>query len=232
MMRVFLIRHAQSENNILTADTMHLRKVDPGLTPLGFQQREQLSRFMEKQRTTVAAAARVTHLYSSAMYRSLLTAQPLGAALGLQPQVWPDLHESGGMYQRQNGSVIGFTGMTRSAILREFPDYVLPESISECGWYDATLGIEPDSHKVYRAMTVAAALNQRSGNDDVLALVSHADFLDLLLRALFAQQSSVRSSKRFYHYNTAITRIDYEGSQPALHYFNRVDHLPAAMLSS
>ena len=229
MMRVFLIRHAQSENNILNGDSLHLRKVDPALTPLGHQQRAHLSQFAQEQRVQADAEFQITHLYTSAMYRSLLTAQPLGAALGLQPQVWPDLHESGGMYQRQNGSVIGYTGMTRSAILQEFPDYVLPESVSERGWYDAALGIEPESHTRYRATRVAEGLNKRGASDDVLALVSHADFLDFVLQALIDQLPTNRGIGRFYHHNTAITRIDYAGSQPALHFLNRVDHLPAAM---
>ncbi len=228
-MRLFLIRHAQSENNILTMDTLHRRKVDPDLTPLGYQQRERLSRFLAGQRAASDSGFQITHLYTSAMYRSLLTAQPLGAALGLCPQVWPDLHEMGGMYQRRNGTIIGFAGMTRSAILREFQNYVLPESVTEQGWYDAALGLESESHMTYRAMSVAEALKQRGGGDDVLALVSHADFLDCLLKTIFADPYGTKGGGRYYHNNTAITRIDYAGEKPTLAYANRVDHLPAAM---
>ena len=133
------------------------------------------------------------------------------------------------MYQRRNGTIIGYGGMTRSAIRREFPEYVLPESVSEGGWYDAALGLESESHMLGRALRVAEALNQRGGGDDVLALVSHADFLDLLLKALFDGPASRNSGKHFHHYNTAITRIDYTGSEPNLAYANRVDHLPAAI---
>ena len=43
----------------------------------------------------------ITQLYASAMYRSLLTAQPLASALDLKPQVWVDLHEKGGMFLRR-----------------------------------------------------------------------------------------------------------------------------------
>lgn len=228
-MRLFLIRHAQSENNILTMDTLHLRKVDPDLTPLGYQQRQHLSRFLAAQRTASDSGFQITHLYASAMYRSLLTAQPLGAALGLRPQVWLDLHEMGGMYQRRNGAIIGHTGMTRSAMLREFPNYGLPESVSEKGWYDPALGLESESQMVYRAMSVAEALTQRGAADDVLALVSHADFLDCLLQAVFAGNPGKDGGRHYYHYNTAITRIDYADAEPSLAYANRVDHLPASM---
>ena len=210
-------------------DTLHLRKVDPDLTPLGYQQRDRLSRFIAEQSAATEMGLQITHLYTSAMYRSLLTAQPLGAALGLRPRVWPDLHESGGMYQQRNGRIIGFTGMTRSAILREFPNYVLPESVSEGGWYDAALGRESEAQMVYRAMRVADALNQRGGAEDVLALVSHANFLDYLLMAVLAGPRGENGFRNYYHINTAITRIDYAGAEPSLAYANRVDHLPAAM---
>lgn len=210
-------------------ETLHRRKVDPDLTPLGYQQREHLSRFITEQGAESDSEFQITHLYTSAMYRSLLTSQPLGAALGLSPRVWPDLHEMGGMYQRRNGLIIGCTGMTRSAILREFPGYVLPESVSEQGWYDAALGLESESHMAYRAMSVAEALRQRGSSDDVLALVSHADFLDCLLKALFADSAGRDGGRRFYLYNTAITRVEFVNTAPSLAYANRVDHLPAAM---
>ena len=229
-MRVYLIRHAQSENNILTRATWHRRKVDPGLTALGYQQRDALAAFLEREKTG-DDSFQITHLYTSAMYRSLLTAQPLGAALDLRPRVWTDLHECGGMYQHNNGSFIGFGGMKRSAILREFPGYSLPESVSEDGWYDQALGQEPEARTIERVSRVDAALRRRGGCDDVIALVSHGDFLHLLLMALFEEFSGEDSYSRHMHNNAAITRLEFDGPQPRLRYFNRVDHLPGALSS-
>ena len=230
-MHVYLIRHAQSENNILTSDSLHRRKVDPDLTELGYRQREALADFLGNEAQPADQPFGISCLYTSAMYRSLLTTQPVSAALNLRPDVWLDLHEKGGMFLRRNGRVNGFGGMSRSAIMSQFPDYHLPDGVSEAGWYDAALGYEPETHSAFRAIKVANDLRERSRSDEAVALVSHAGFLDTLLKAIFGQLPSRAYAMRYYHNNTAITRVDYDGTRPALHYLNRVDHLPPAMRS-
>lgn len=230
-MHVYLIRHAQSENNILTAETMYRRKVDPDLTELGYRQREILADFLANETDVGDEGFGISCLYTSAMYRSLLTAQPVSAALDLQPAVWLDLHEKGGLFQRQNGHFSGHAGLSRGAISGEFPSYRLPEGVSENGWYDASLGFEPETHSFFRAIKVAKDLSEWSKTDAVLALISHAGFLDILLKAIFGQLPSRPKTMRYYHYNTAITRVDYHGTRPALHYMNRVEHLRADMRS-
>ncbi|MCY4020077.1 MAG: histidine phosphatase family protein [Chloroflexi bacterium] len=224
-MQVYLIRHAQSQNNALTENTAHRRKADPDLTELGYRQRDILADFLASATDVMNERFKITHLYSSAMYRSLLTAQPLGAGLNLRPQVWPDLHEKGGLWQRRNGRTSGFNGMSRSSMQNEFPDFDLPDTITETGWYDAELGIEPEAHSNFRAIKVAMALRERGQGDDVIALISHAGFLDILLKAIFDQLPSRPNTWRYYHDNTAITRINYKGSRPILHYMNRAEHL-------
>jgi broad specificity phosphatase PhoE len=230
-MRLYLIRHAESENNVLTEETVDRRKVDPDLTPLGYQQRDLLARFLANEPDVAGESFEIDHLYTSAMYRSLLTTQPVSDALRLAPMVWPDLHEKGGMFSQQNGHISGFNGMSRSAILGGFPGYQLPEEVTDCGWYDAAMGREPEPHSYYRAIKVARELRERGGANDVIALVSHAGFLDILLKALFEQLPSRPYTMRYYHDNTAITRINYQGPRPTLHYMNRVDHLPADLRS-
>lgn len=229
-MRVYLIRHAQSENNVLSEETIHRRKVDPALTEMGYRQRDILADFLAR-RGADDERFTISHLYASAMYRSLLTTQPLAARLNLQPQVWPDLHERGGMFLRRNGCTSGFPGMSRSAIQSEFPDFVLPDSITESGWYDADLGLEPESRSLSRAIKVAEALRERRHRGEAIALVSHAGFLDILLKAMFDQLPSRARSPHYYHNNTAITRIDFQGARPILHYMNRVEHLPPGLRS-
>ncbi len=230
-MHVYLIRHAQSENNVLTVETMSRRKVDPDLTELGYQQREKLARHVARQRDVSGDGFEITRLYTSAMYRCLATAQALSEALELRPKVWPDLHEMGGMFQRRNGRFQGYGGMTRAEIQEQFPDYQLPDSVTERGWYDAALGYEPETHSLFRAIKVAEELQGWSGSDEAIGLVSHAGFLDRLVKAIFGQLPSPPHTMRYYHDNTAITRINYEGSRPILHYLNRLDHLPAEMRS-
>ncbi len=230
-MRLYLIRHGESENNVLIHETIYRRKVDPDLTARGYEQRDLLARHIASETDGIDERYAITHLYTSAMYRSLLTSQPLAAALGLAPAVWLDLHEMGGMFQERDGRVQGFGGMTRAAILNEFPGFQLPEAVHECGWYDAAMGRELETHSNYRAIKVALELRERSDSNDVIALVSHAGFLDLLLKAIFQQLPSRPYSMRYYHDNTAITRINFNDGWTTLHYMNRVDHLPAALRS-
>ena len=230
-MHVYLIRHAQSKNNALAAESIQRREVDPDLTALGYQQRDRLALHLAHDLDVNGAGFQITRLYTSAMYRCLVTSQSVSAALDLQPTVWPDLHEMGGMYLQQNGQVCGFGGMTRSAILKEFPNYHLPEAITEHGWYDAAMGHEPRTHSCYRAIKAATELLDWSDSDEVIALVAHGGFMDLLLKAIFGQLPSRPHSMRYYHDNTAITRVNYHTTGPTLHYMNRLDHLPAAMRS-
>ncbi len=230
-MHVYLIRHAQSENNILTAETMQRRKVDPDLTELGYRQREALAEYLANESGLGNDGFGISRLYTSPMYRSLLTAQPVSKALDRQPMTWVDLHEKGGMFRRENGTFKGFSGMSRSAILQEFPSYRLPEAVSENGWYDASLGLEPETHSFYRAIKVAKDLSEWGKTDAVIALISHAGFLDILLKAISGQLPSRPQSMSYYHNNTAITRVDYDGARPILQYMNRVDHLPPTMRS-
>ncbi len=230
-MHVYLIRHAQSENNILTPGTMQRRKVDPDLTELGYQQREALAEYLANESELGDDGFGISRLYTSAMYRSLLTAHPVSSSLDMQPTVWVDLHEKGGMFRRENGSVNGFSGMSRSAIRQEFPSYRLPGAISENGWYDESMGFEPETHSAFRAIKVAKELSEWRQTDAVVALISHAGFLDILLKAIFGQLPSRPYSMSYYHNNTAITRVEFDGERPILHYLNRVDHLPPAMRS-
>lgn len=230
-MRLYLIRHAESENNVLTQETLHRRKVDPALTERGYRQRDLLARHIGAGKDGVGEGYAITHLYTSAMYRSLLTTAPLSEALGLAPRVWPDLHEKGGMYLERDGIVSGFSGMTRAEIECAFPGYQLPAAVGDDGWYDASLGLEPEEHSRQRAIRVARDLRARADSDDVIALVSHAGFLNILLAAIFERLPSERRFMSYYHDNTAITRINFDRGWTTLHYMNRVDHLPTELRS-
>lgn len=230
-MRLYLIRHAESENNALTQDTLHRRKVDPDLTPLGYQQRNLLARHIGAETDAAGEGYAISHLYTSAMYRSLLTTQPISDALGIAPKVWLDLHEKGGMYLERDGRVRGYSGMTREQIQAAFPGYFLPAEVDESGWYDPNLGREPEERSLQRAIRVAWALRSRADSDEVIALVSHAGFLNILLAAIFEHLPSVKHFMRYYHDNTAITRINFHQRWTTLHYLNRVDHLSADLRS-
>lgn len=244
-MELYLIRHGQSTNNAL-AD-MNDRTRDPDLTDLGRQQAEFVAKHLtngispevvkvngvEDTHASLKRGFDITKLYCSAMRRALQTAKPISEALGLTPEVWVDIHEKGGIFldHGQEKGCMGYPGMTRSEILAEFPDYQLPDQITEDGWWNNGCEDWPGCHG--RAINVVYQLRHMAGNgngDERIALVSHGGFMDALLKALCNQLPSKHIW--YHHFNTAITRIDFrEDGGLSLRYLNRVEHLSPEYIS-
>lgn len=235
-MRVYLIRHGQSVNNALAAEGRDSERVeDPPLTEIGEAQAEHVASFLSAAQDAAGnyrEPYRFTHLYCSAMLRALQTAQPISKAFDLLPEVWVDIHEVGGIWLGEMDDSRGLPGLNRSAMLEQFPGYVLPETITDSGWWTSD-GREQIEDFLSRAVRVAVQLKQRSLRepDAQIALVSHAAFLDQLLKALLNIAPVHPSDRYFQHYNTAITRVDIheEERQVRVEYVNRVDHLPEAL---
>ncbi len=242
-MKLFIIRHAQSYNNTLPSETGRVR--DPWLTNLGRQQADmlaqhlltgknpELSSWVDVENTAGPhrRGYNITKLYCSAMHRALQTAQPIGRALNLPPEVWVDIHEHGGIYLDhgpEEGGMVGYPGKTRSEILAEFPDYILPNQVTEQGWWTGSHEDWPTC--LGRAIKVAAALRKMAESEERLAIISHGGFIDALLKALLNQSPS--PNIHYYHFNTAVSRLDFrpDGSLD-VRYLNRVDHLPQELIS-
>ncbi|NLE46587.1 MAG: histidine phosphatase family protein [Chloroflexi bacterium] len=232
-MRLYLIRHAQSANNALTTYTD--RVCDPDLTELGYRQAEALAGHLAYGVDHVPGSEpsqgyQITHLYCSAMYRALVTARPVSARLDLPPRVWVDTHELGGIYlDDDSGGTVGYPGRTRSQILHDFPHYVLPEEITETGWwrYDQR---ETGPAFRSRVVRVAEQLRNWADSDRSIVLISHGDFSNALLRVLLRQPWD--NGSYHYHSNTGISRIDFRtDGYLVVRYLNRVPHLTAGLLS-
>ena len=130
-MELYLIRHGQSTNNAL-ADERE-RVCDPPLTELGWRQSERLAEHLADGRRGYG----ITRLYTSPMWRALQTAKLVGQALGLPVEVWIELHESGGVYldHGEVGGIVAFPGKTRFEVVAGVPGLVLPERVTEEGWW-------------------------------------------------------------------------------------------------
>jgi 2,3-bisphosphoglycerate-dependent phosphoglycerate mutase/probable phosphoglycerate mutase len=167
------------------------------------------------------------------MHRALQTAQPIGQALDLTPEVWVDLHEHGGIYldHGPDGGLVGYPGKTRAEILAEFPNYLLPETVTEEGWWNR--GHEDWPACQGRAIRVAGQLRELAeqiGPNERVAMVSHGGFLAVLLKALL---NHLPAADIFYHhFNTAITRIDFRSNGKLdVRYLNRIPHLSPDLVS-
>lgn len=242
-MELFLIRHAQSYNNALGDERRRI--VDPPLTEIGLRQAELLAAFLANGSDYESAPCEgeptnggngcghgITRLYTSAMQRALQTAQAIGRALGLRPEVWVEVHEHGGMWldHGEPVGVVGYPGMSRSEIAARFPEAILPPEITEEGWYDPTQGYETWEQAAGRAERVAAQLRARVPSDEHIAIISHGGFSHLLLRVLLHVMPE--GDVFFHHDNTGITRLRfYENEQVSLRYLNRVSHLPGELVT-
>lgn len=217
-MELYLIRHAQSTNQVL--DQPDARVFDPSLTDLGERQAALLAQHLGAGRERIRSVRDgITSLACSPMWRALQTARPLGEALDLVPEVWVDLHEQVRAEETRGGS-------SRGRIENAFPDYVLPEEITERGWWNRRE--ESHSETMERAIRVAGRLFGQAEPDERLAIVSHARFIDSLLKAFFDQLPGY--GFWYHHFNTGVTRLGL-ADRLDVRYLNRVDHLPPAMVS-
>lgn len=233
-MRVYLIRHAQSFNNAL--EDLSKRVYDPELTELGLKQAEALAQYLKTQIDQQGEPFSINRIYASPMRRALQTAQPLARELKVPVTAWIALHELGGLWLAEpDGSTRGFGGPARSALMADFPGYELPPTIGEEGWYKVEQAYEPFELAMARAIRVASTLRDRAHETTTIALVSHAGFLDRLLKALLNQLPLTPGALFYAHHNTGITRIDFlpeDGmDRLRLMYVNRFSHLEAGQVS-
>ena len=234
--QIYLIRHGQSSNNAI-ADQRQ-RTADPGLTHSGHAQAQRVARHLKEQadktdlrdgRSGVVGHG-IERLYCSAMLRTLQTAQPIGAALGLAPEVWLDVHESGGIWlDSQDGrGPIGHAGVRRSELAARFPGFRVPDAVTESGWWNRPF--ERPEQMVARAARVADAIRSRLAQaEGRSAIVSHGTFLNMLIAHLTA--GGPVAGVFFSNHNTAISRLDFDDDRVMLRYLNRIDHLPPELVT-
>jgi len=225
-MRLYFIRHGQSFNNALK--DQRDRVEDPELTDIGQEQAERCAAFLASSQEMPEGGFNIDELYVSPMKRTLQTAAPIAQALQVKPQVWLDIHEIGGIFLADgDGGVRGFGGLTRDQITVGFPDYALPESVKDVGWWDPNHGQETPAAFLARAIRVALTLRDRANEDIHIALVSHAAFLDALTKTLLNQAPTHPDDLFYLHYNTGISRFDFNHpyGRMRMTYFNRTAHL-------
>jgi 2,3-bisphosphoglycerate-dependent phosphoglycerate mutase len=213
-MEVYLIRHGQSYNN--AQDDSANRVCDPPLTDIGHEQAQRVAVHVRD------GDYGIQKLYCSAMLRTLQTVDPIAKALGLTPEIWIDVHEEGGIWLDRGEGPIGLSGLCRSEIENQFPGFVIPDEISEDGWWNRPK--ESDDDLNARALRVAQALNDhRDAVDLKIGIVTHGAFANALLQAMIS--GSALPGVYFGHHNTAISRIDYVDGMVRPRFLNRVEHL-------
>jgi 2,3-bisphosphoglycerate-dependent phosphoglycerate mutase len=242
-MELYFIRHGQSENNLLWAQTgsSEGRSEDPGLTEVGSRQARRLAELLRQGDITPnapltdwdpqnATGFRITHLYSSLMLRAVITGDFIAEALDLPLVGWPDLHESGGIYQRDelSGERIGLPGKNRAYFEAHFPNLVLPEELGAEGWWNRPFEAQED--RPPRARRVLHELLERHGDTEHrVAMVSHGGFYNWLLHAILNLPQM--DGHWFVLNNAAVSRLDFGRDAIRVAYMNRADHLSPDLIT-
>jgi|CXWL01.1.fsa_nt_gi 2,3-bisphosphoglycerate-dependent phosphoglycerate mutase len=213
-MQLYLIRHAQSQNNALPEEE---RVEDPGLTELGRQQAEHLGDWIP--------ALKLTRLITSPFRRTLMTAEPIRRATSLIPEVRIDLHEQGGCYSGHDFSAkVGRPGMTRREIEAEFAGFQVADDIDGAGWWQSKPYETWEAARIRAARLLEWTRREFAHTDERVAFVMHADIKRLFLAQLHADPLDVPC-------NTSVTEIEFTANSHHLRIFNQYSHLPNDLVS-
>ncbi|MCP4332630.1 MAG: histidine phosphatase family protein [Gammaproteobacteria bacterium] len=247
MAKLYLIRHAQSENNAIWdgSDEHPERRPDPEITETGHQQARTLAEHlahpqMEPRQHPFLPVKEthfgLTHVYCSLMTRSILTAEYVSKACDLELQAHAEIFEKHGIFDvDSNGNLQGLPGPDREYFGERFPRLKLPQEFNDDGWWNRSA--EDESAFLQRMRSVVNEIRQRlTDSDDCIALVAHGDFIDQFVNELMGV---VRHQPNYDNHwvanwtfhNTSISRIDFVNGAHNVVYMNRIDHLPNELVT-
>lgn len=240
-MRLFFIRHGQSENNALWAKngTEIDRVPDPNITDMGRRQIEATARFLDFCLTPdLSAGTDITCgfetgnivLYCSLMSRAIQSAIVIGERLNIPVLAHLDIHESGGIYRDdpETGSQIGEKGLSKDEIERLYPQVNLPSKISKDGWWDRPFE-ERDLRKERVKRVLAWLREAYAPTNDTILMVSHAGFYNYFMREALGIDHDAHIWFEFF--NGAITLFNFDNDNVNIFYCNRFDFIPIDIVS-
>jgi 2,3-bisphosphoglycerate-dependent phosphoglycerate mutase len=213
-----LIRHAQSSNNHLWAQTGGTsgRDPEPDLTELGEQQAEALAQWARSSWLAPRA------IYSSLMTRALRTAAPLAQALDVALIGHSAAYEVGGPYVEDDEGVRRHhPGIGRDAAIGLAPTLSWPDDVEPGSWWSGPVEDGADAVR-RRAANVIADLDRRHPGEQQVALVTHGFFTQFLVQSLLGipdMTGWIRIN------NTGVSRIHVDGTVRIAVDINRLDHL-------
>ena len=243
-MRLYIIRHGHVTyrrgiplDSVPPEERSYLP--DPALTEVGRKQAVLLGEHLSRD-TALSEQPQpppmdrsgfaITRLFCSPMRRALQTAQPVAAALGLQAEIWLDLHELGGIRHDEGDGrgARGFPGLSRAEVEEQFPGFIIPTDFSNAGWWNRP----PEQEVEYlpRLVGVAQALRTMAkSKDEHVAIITHGTAASHILHALLGSQE--HECFYFNHSNTGITSLTFRENEIVLRYLNRLEHLPDDLIT-
>lgn len=234
---VYLIRHAESENN---ARPVYERVCDPRITPRGQLQTQHLAAWMKTLPLDL--------LITSPFQRTLQTAIGILQARGRRTEVWHDVFETGGCYHgHDETNFAGAAGFNRDQIIQFFgapsvniatPEpaddwLVIDSQIGVNGWWDGRPKEGPEQTRDRAHQVSDRLIRTFAGSDQEIALVVHADFKRELLQVMLRDALDMNAVGPIA--NTSVTEIQFSGSAEQgrwrLGYLNSVTHLPPRLIT-
>lgn len=218
MLRLHLIRHAESENN---AKPENERVEDPGITPLGEQQAIQLGRWLK--------AMPMDCIITSPFRRALQTTSYVAQTSKVAIEIDPETYEEGGCYRGHGTNVSGAPGYNRAEILQWIPNAQVHESIQDNGWWNGRIP-ETREQAIERADRIVQNLTERFfGQDVTVVMIIHADIIRHMLTKMLAD--CVNTKRLGPLCNTGITRLDLVNDSWNLQWLNSIGHLSPGIVT-
>ncbi len=219
-MELYVIRHAESENN---ARPQEERTDDPTLSALGYRQAEYLVNRIRHMRPT--------RIFVSPFLRTLETIAPYIRETGQSVEAWIDLHEQGGVQAGAgNGDYEGRPGMKRSEIEQGFPGVRLGDEFDEAGWWKCRPWEDYESAQA-RAERVARRIHDDFGHTgERVVLISHGAFMRFLVGVILGTPGMGHDRIDWFA-NTSVTRFLITPTYIHLALMNCTRHLPEAWIT-
>jgi probable phosphoglycerate mutase len=205
--QILFIRHGETDWNRIKRIQGH---IDIPLATTGFDQAQRLARRIADE---VKQGARLDAIYSSDLQRARQTAQPIGDALGLPPQLRENLRE------RSYGA---FQGYDSDEIALRFPD-------EHAQWQTRDPGFTPPEgesqrvfyHRIVHAIEPLIAAHPGGR----IACVTHGGVLDCVRR--FACGLPLDAPRDYQLLNTSVNVVDFDNGHATIVSWADISHLDA-----
>ncbi len=208
-LRLYLLRHGQTE--LSREDTFCGSGLDPELTDEGLD--------MARQFADVYRQTQWKGIFTSALKRTISTAQPLCDAIGMQPEPHTELNEIA------YGS---WEGLTRAAVEGRFHDDYI-RWLADPAWHAPTNG-ELAVSIASRSMKLIEDIQSNCGGDGNILFVSHKATIRIILCALLGVDVG-RFRYRFVCPVGSVSTVEFTSEGPLLHSLADRSHLSEALKS-
>lgn len=219
-MKLFLIRHAESENN---ASLPWQRVADPNITALGRLQGEALGEWI--------ADVGVHILVTSPFRRALQTSQLVSEISPIKHMlVWHNVFERGGCYNvHSEQGITSHPGLGRTGIQEMLPTAILDPSIGGDGWWSGRLK-ESDAQAKERVDSIIDRMKNSFGAGPTkVSVILHADLLKLMISRILFGIFEVDVFGTFA--NAGVTKLDFDGRVWKLDWLNSISHLNPKLIT-